>query len=103
MQSEHEATDIFSLSVDKERAEYVTAKLVAFNKVHIVKLPTNMDTPPPAAPIEVYVLDGEGNVIGGLVGRTHSIRDWFEVSVIWVEESARRRGLGRQLWRNIYL
>ena len=98
MQSGDETTGIsFSLSVDNERAEHITSKLSAFNQAHSGAFTLDIDTPPPAAPLEVYVSDGEGSVIGGLVGRTHSIRDWFEVSVIWVEESFRGRGLGRQL------
>ncbi|HUY77275.1 MAG TPA: GNAT family N-acetyltransferase [Ktedonobacterales bacterium] len=34
---------------------------------------------------------------GGLVGRTHAIAQWLEVSVVWVDEQARGQGMGRWL------
>ena len=42
-------------------------------------------------------LDQEQTVVGGLIGRTHSIPEWLEVSVVWVDEAWRGRGLGREL------
>jgi GNAT superfamily N-acetyltransferase len=54
-------------------------------------------TPPqPAAPLHLYAVDEEGLVIGGLIGSTHEIPDWFQIDVIWVAEAWRRQGLGRQ-------
>ena len=98
MQSEYEAAGIsFSLFIDQERSEYVTEQLRNFNKPHLENLPSSPDMPPIAAPLEIYALNDDGKVIGGLIGRTHSIRDWFEVSVIWVKENVRGRGIGRQL------
>ena len=98
MQSEYEAAGIsFSLFIDQERSEYVTEQLRNFNKAHWETLPTSPDTPPIAAPLEMYAVDTSGTVIGGLIGRTHSIRGWFEVSAIWVKEDERGRGIGRQL------
>jgi ribosomal protein S18 acetylase RimI-like enzyme len=48
-------------------------------------------------PIQLYVLDREGAVVGGLIGRTHHIPTWLEITVLWVDEATRGQGLGRQL------
>ena len=47
--------------------------------------------------MQVSILDSSGRVTGGLVGRTHTIPEWLEISILWIEESARRVGLGRRL------
>lgn len=56
------------------------------------------DNPPhPRAPLQIYVIDMHEVIIGGLIGRTHAIPEWLEISVIWVDEAMRGRSIGRQL------
>ena len=85
----------FSCDIDAAREEYVTTRLIAFNKPHASPLWQN--PPPPPAPLQVYVTDTHERVIGGLIGRTHAIPEWLEISVLWVDEALRQRGIGRQL------
>jgi ribosomal protein S18 acetylase RimI-like enzyme len=85
---------IFDQSISQEREDYITDQLVAFNEAHTTAIAGEVYEP---LPLHLYVLDREGSVLGGLVGRTHSIPSWFEISVIWVDERVRHRGLGRRL------
>ncbi len=85
---------IFDQTVDEQREDYVTSQLVAFNLAHSTALPVQQHDP---FPLHLYILDQAGTVLGGLTGRTHAIPAWFEISVIWIEERLRNRGLGRRL------
>jgi ribosomal protein S18 acetylase RimI-like enzyme len=85
----------FSLDIDDVHEDYVTAKLVEFNKPYASPLWQN--PPHPRAPLQVYVTNADDVVIGGLIGRTHAIPEWLEISVIWVDEAMRGRGIGRKL------
>jgi GNAT superfamily N-acetyltransferase len=96
-EGEQETGHIFDTSRSDEREQFVTERLREFNEQ------CRRDTGELAggqyvvAPVHVYALNREGDVIGGLIGWTHRISAWLEVSVIWVEEGARGQGLGRQL------
>ncbi len=68
--------------------------MVAYNLAHA---PAWNVTAPEAKPLHVFVRTPSGAPLGGLIGRTHAIPFWLEVSVIWVDETVRGRGLGRQL------
>lgn len=46
----------------------------------------------------VYVKDARGAIVGGLVGITHL--DWLYVDYLWLDDSARGRGLGRRLMQS---
>jgi GNAT superfamily N-acetyltransferase len=81
-------------SESSQREDYLTNQLVAFNQTHSTALPIEHDDP---SPLHLYVLDRAGTVLGGLVGRTHAIASWFEISVIWIDERLRQQGLGRHL------
>jgi len=87
----------FSHGVNTCYNETITARLIAMNKAHLATLPNREAVPPAAAPIEIYALDAEGTVIGGLIGRTNSIPYWLEITVLWVDEPARGSGIGRRL------
>ncbi len=82
--------------VSGEREEYLTARLIAFNETHTTASSVEPHEP---APLHLYVLDQAGTIQGGLVARTHSIPQWLEISIIWVDESVRLRGLGRWLMK----
>jgi ribosomal protein S18 acetylase RimI-like enzyme len=85
---------IFDHQINEEREEFVTAQLVAFNEAHTTAYPVE---PHEAQPLHLYALDTTGAIRGGLIGRTHAIPQWLEISIIWVDEQIRRQGLGRQL------
>lgn len=84
-----------SSELNSEHAAYVTSRLQEFNHMHASPL---WQAPrQSAAPIQLYVLQEKDTVIGGLIGRTHAIPEWLEISVIWVAETWRQHGIGRQL------
>jgi ribosomal protein S18 acetylase RimI-like enzyme len=85
----------FSSDSDEAYEEYVTTKLVEFNKP--LASPLWQNPPHPRAPLQIYVIDRHEIVVGGLIGRTHAIPEWLEISIIWVDETVRGRGIGRQL------
>ena len=59
----------FSLELSAERSEYVVNQLRAFNRPR--RSPLWSHPPQPGAPLEIYALDGEGAVVGGLIGQTN--------------------------------
>ena len=85
----------FSLEIDEERSEYVTEQLREFNRAKKSPLWTN--PPQPGAALQVYALDEDGSVVGGVTGRTNEIPEWLEISVMWVAEDRRGQGTGRRL------
>lgn len=87
---------MFDSTVSEQWEDYITDKLIAFNQTHSTALPIEHSE---YAPLHLYLLDRSGNVLGGLVGRTHSIPFWFEISIIWLDERLRRQGLGRRLMK----
>lgn len=85
---------VFDSTVSEQREDYITDKLVAFNQIHSTALPIKHAEP---APLHLYLLDHSDNVLGGLIGRIHTIPFWFEISIIWVDEDLRHQGFGRRL------
>ena len=85
---------VFDQTVSELREDYLTNQLVAFNLAHSTALPIEQHDP---LPLHLYILDQAGTILGGLVGRTHTIPMWFEISVIRIEERLRHQGLGRHL------
>lgn len=85
----------FTLEVSDERADQVTNALREFNRPR--KSPAWLNPPQPGAPLQIYALDSQGAVVGGLVGQTNEIPEWLEVSVVWVAEDRRGQGMGRHL------
>ncbi len=84
------------LTVSEAWEAAITEELLLFNRQHAPAMA--LEPPPhPHAPLHVYALNTNGTLIGGVVGRTHSIPLWLEVRLVWVEESYRRQELGRQL------
>jgi len=47
------------------------------------------------APLTLLVRADDGTLLGGLLGATYW--GWLHVDILWLHESARRQGLGRQL------
>lgn len=46
-------------------------------------------------PIAIFIRDSEGKIVGGLVGKTSW--EWMLVSHLWVSETLRFQGYGREL------
>jgi GNAT superfamily N-acetyltransferase len=90
---------VFALDEDEERRQIITDRLVAFNKTHTTALPVAVDDVRRLEPAStgVYAVNPAGDIVGGVVGRTHAVRDWLEVTILWVAERARGEGLGREL------
>lgn len=45
--------------------------------------------------VAVFFKDGDDNIVAGLIGSTYW--DWLDISLLWVREDLRRKGLGSQL------
>lgn len=88
-------TDVrLALGENDGAAEEITRRLVAYNRAHAAE-----QAPAPEAPrpLHVFAHTPENAVVGGLVGRTHAIPFWLEVSILWVDEPYRRQGIGQRL------
>ena len=85
---------VFDHQVNEQREDFLTASLQAFNQTHTTAHPL---APHEALPLHLYALDQTGTMRAGLVGRTHAIPQWLEITLIWVDEPVRQQGLGRRL------
>ena len=47
------------------------------------------------APINIVEYDGDGNIIGGIIGGTYW--GWMYVDILWVHEDHRKKGIGSKL------
>ncbi|WP_409266000.1 GNAT family N-acetyltransferase [Massilia sp. BHUDP2] len=72
---------------DYRESNVIVQGLIDFNAAH-----TGGETP---QDLVVTVRDEEDRIVGGLVGDTYV--GWLQVHALWVEESARKRGLGRAI------
>ncbi len=72
---------------DPADAEAVRAGLLAFNVVHAGE--------PGQTPLNVFVRDEAGRVVGGLLGWTQW--EWLYVDKLWLPEEARGEGTGSRL------
>ncbi len=68
----------------------ISLGLQAHNKKHIGEAATEDELK-----FAVFAKDDSGQVIGGI--RAIAFWDWVNIEVIWVDETARGAGLGRQL------
>ena len=46
-------------------------------------------------PLNIVEYDGEGNIIGGIIGGTYW--GWMYVDILWVHEDHRKKGIGSRL------
>lgn len=82
--------------VDKERRILLSGRLRDDNRAASPGLRALLSTPAEhEVPLEVWLLDEEGGIVGGLVGRTWAY--WLHVELLWVETSHRGLGLGSRL------
>ena len=71
----------------KEERQYVRESLVRFNVEHVGE--------DEFTPLSLVEYDGDGNVIGGLLGGTYW--GWLYVDILWVQEEYRGKGIGSGL------
>src|SRR3954471_13884012 len=65
----------------------VVRGLLAFNEVRL--------GPADEQPVKFVVRDGDGNIVGGIIGDTRW--RWLYIAKLWVDESLRGQGVGRRL------
>jgi GNAT superfamily N-acetyltransferase len=84
----------FTLDEHAGDAETLTQHLRDYNRLHAPD-----PLPPPEAPcsVQIFLRDARGAVMGGVLGRTHAIPFWLEITVVWLDEALRGHGWGRQL------
>ena len=76
----------------------VRQHLDAFNAGYRTELLKRLrDGWPGTQPLEIYAFDLDDRLVGGLVGKTHSVPMWAEVDLLWVDETCRGLGIGRRL------
>lgn len=81
-------------TADDVAEDELTQRLVAYNLAHTAHQPAAPQEP---RPLQFFAYDGSGALVAGVIGRTHSIPFWLEISILWVDEAQRQRGLGRRL------
>ena len=84
-----------AVNPDGERA--LESRLVSYNRSQATLWEQNNDDRFSAAPLHIFVYDESRQLVGGLIARTHAIRSWLEVTVLWVDELHRGSGVGRNL------
>ncbi|WSJ97234.1 GNAT family N-acetyltransferase [Streptomyces sp. NBC_01320] len=82
--------------VDKERRLLLGERLHQSNTECSPELRALLATPAERElPLEVWAMDGDGALAGGLTGRTWAY--WLHVDLLWVDPLHRGSGLGSQL------
>ncbi|MFF8436517.1 GNAT family N-acetyltransferase [Streptomyces bacillaris] len=82
--------------VDKERHRLLGKRLHEDNVAASAGLRALLSTPAEhEVPLEVWALDREGALAGGLTGRTWAY--WLHVDLLWVDARHRGSGLGSRL------
>ncbi|MEU3834714.1 GNAT family N-acetyltransferase [Streptomyces microflavus] len=82
--------------VDKERHRLLSKGLQEDNVAASAGLRALLATSAEhEVPLEVWALDGQGAVVGGLTGRTWAY--WLHVDLLWVDARHRSAGLGSRL------
>jgi ribosomal protein S18 acetylase RimI-like enzyme len=85
MTSEKQPNIVFQLEPSSVR-DKVFAELTRFNSTYCQHAPS---------PMIVAARDPDGNIIGGIVGR--SIADWMHLEMLWVDGQHRGLGIGASL------
>ena len=85
----------FDLTVSPEQEDALCAQLIAYNKAHAPRYDGKEQYA--SAPLHIYALNEDGEVIGGVVGTSHFVRSWLNISLVYVTDKWRGHGLGREL------
>jgi ribosomal protein S18 acetylase RimI-like enzyme len=85
-------------AIDEERRRAVGKGLMEYNASHCEPLRQRYYEPGgKPRPLDVYLLDAQGQVVGGLVGET--LWHWLYLDDVWLEERLRGQGHGREMLR----
>lgn len=85
------------LGSDDEAEEHVTEGLVAYNREHSEMIRLRfLDENLRSRPVAAYAY-ADGRLVGGCTANTVDVWRWLTIDTMWVEESARRSGVGREL------
>ncbi|ARF77131.1 N-acetyltransferase [Kitasatospora albolonga] len=86
----------FETEVDRERRTLLSGRLHEDNVAASAGLRALLSTSAEhETPLEVWALDGQGALAGGLTGRTWA--HWLHVDLLWVDARHRGAGLGSRL------
>ncbi|MFI8199947.1 GNAT family N-acetyltransferase [Streptomyces sp. NPDC085942] len=86
----------FVTEIDKERRILLSGRLHKDNVAASAGLRALLSTSAEhEVPLEVWALDGDGTLVGGLSGRTWAY--WLHVDLLWVDAPHRGSGLGGRL------
>ncbi|MFC3748261.1 GNAT family N-acetyltransferase [Paenibacillus sp. GCM10012306] len=78
----------------QEESEYIRRKLIEFNAKNVPEALSSR-----YEEINLSVKDAHGTVVGGMLAVL--CWNWIEVEILWVEESMRGQGYGKQLLNRI--
>ena len=82
-------------TADEAAAEFMHQQLREYNNAHS---PYHRESRTPETapqPLEIYVRDASGALLGGLTGDT--VWDWLYIARLWLADSLRGSGLGTRL------
>ena len=91
----------FDATLNDVHELYVEDRIRDFNRSHSKLWEQSHDPQCKEEPIHIWVLGQEDEVVGGLVARTHRVRAWLEIAMIWVREDMRGRGIGREMMNRV--
>ncbi len=80
---------------DSDDRERVEQGLVAFNRTRSPYHDASDDDERKPQPLDVYVRDGEGQLLGGIVCDT--FWGWLCIDLVWLDERARGRRYGSRM------
>lgn len=84
--------------LDQERYALVEERLEDYNSARSPALRASRDLPNRGdEPLQVYALDDNGDLAGGLTGNTWG--GWLHIELLWVANERRGTGLGSKLLR----
>lgn len=84
--------------VDHERFALVEKRLEEYNETRSPALLATRNLPDDGdEPLQVYALDDDGMLVGGLTGKTWC--GWLHIELMWVANQQRGTGLGSRLLR----
>ncbi|MEU4190345.1 GNAT family N-acetyltransferase [Kribbella sp. NPDC026611] len=90
------------VAVDERLEEELVDRLVEYNQDRSAVVrerfePANLKS----EPVQVFALTPAGTLLGGCAGRVERVWHWLTVDTMWVDETARSRGIGSALLRSI--
>jgi GNAT superfamily N-acetyltransferase len=82
-------------TADAAARDLIHEGIKTFNNTHNDRIRRARQGPEAPRPLDVYVRDASGTILGGLTGYT--VWDWFRVGDLWLPDDLRGKGLGSQV------